>query len=82
MRRYEDVALINHPDPLARLCEALPRACPVAVELRPGSENLVDFVHPGGSPGEDPAGQVPSTSSVRRTARCPAPFSSGATASS
>lgn len=48
MRRYEDVALINHPDPLARLCEALPRACPVAVELRPGSEDLVDFVHPGG----------------------------------
>lgn len=55
MRRYEDVALINHPDPLARLCEALPRACPVAVELRPGSETLVDFVHPGGSPGDDPA---------------------------
>lgn len=47
MRRYEDVALINHPDPLARLCAALPRACPVAVELRPGSESLVDFIHPG-----------------------------------
>lgn len=47
MRRYEDVALINHPDPLARLCEAVPRACPVAVELRPGSESLVDFIHPG-----------------------------------
>ena len=48
MRRYEDVALINHPDPLARLCAAVPRACPVAVELRPGSESLVDFVHPDG----------------------------------
>ncbi|HLL29950.1 MAG TPA: TrmH family RNA methyltransferase [Allosphingosinicella sp.] len=46
MRRYEDVALINHPDPLARLCEAVPGACPVAVELRPGSESLVDFIHP------------------------------------
>ncbi|HEX8571450.1 MAG TPA: TrmH family RNA methyltransferase [Allosphingosinicella sp.] len=48
MRRYEDVALINHPDPLARLCSAVPRACPVAVELRPGSESLVDFIHPDG----------------------------------
>lgn len=48
MRRYEDVALINHPDPLARLCAAVPRACPVAVELRPGSESLVDFIHPDG----------------------------------
>ncbi|HYD38328.1 MAG TPA: TrmH family RNA methyltransferase [Allosphingosinicella sp.] len=47
MRRYEDVALINHPDPLARLCEVLPAACPVAVELRPHSESLVDFIHPG-----------------------------------
>jgi tRNA(Leu) C34 or U34 (ribose-2'-O)-methylase TrmL len=49
MRRYEDVALINHPDPLARLCEAVPGLCPVAVELRPGSESLVDFVHPDGA---------------------------------
>lgn len=48
MRRYEDVTLINHPDPLARLCEAAPEAKPVAVELRPGSESLVDFVHPQG----------------------------------
>lgn len=48
MRRYEDVALINHPDPLARLCAAVPQACPVAVELRPGSESLVDFIHPDG----------------------------------
>ncbi|HEX8262876.1 MAG TPA: TrmH family RNA methyltransferase [Allosphingosinicella sp.] len=48
MRRYEDVALINHPDPLSRLCGALPNASPVAVELRPGSESLVDFVHPDG----------------------------------
>ncbi|HEX6375987.1 MAG TPA: TrmH family RNA methyltransferase [Allosphingosinicella sp.] len=46
MRRYEDVALVNHPDPLARLCAAVPQACPVAVELRPNSESLVDFVHP------------------------------------
>ena len=46
MRRYDDVLLVNHPDPLARLCEAVPDACPVAVELRPGSENLVDFIHP------------------------------------
>jgi tRNA(Leu) C34 or U34 (ribose-2'-O)-methylase TrmL len=48
MRRYEDVALINHPDPLARLSAAIPQACPVAVELRPGSESLVDFIHPDG----------------------------------
>ena len=48
MRRYEDVALINHPDPLGRLSAAVPGACPVAVELRPGSESLVDFVHPDG----------------------------------
>lgn len=47
MRRYEDVALINHPDPLARLCSAVPKASPVAVELRPHSESLVDFIHPG-----------------------------------
>jgi tRNA(Leu) C34 or U34 (ribose-2'-O)-methylase TrmL len=46
MRRYQDVLLINHPDPLARICEALPAARPVAVELRPGAENLVDFIHP------------------------------------
>lgn len=46
MRRYADVLLVNHPDPLARLCEAVPGVRPVAVELRPGSESLVDFVHP------------------------------------
>ena len=46
MRRYADVALINHSDPLSRLCSAVPQACPVAVELRPNSENLVDFIHP------------------------------------
>ncbi len=46
MRRYEDVYLINHADPLARLLAALPQACPVAVELRPNAENLVDFLHP------------------------------------
>lgn len=46
MKRYEDVILINHPDPLARLCAALPAARPVAVELKPGAESLVDFVHP------------------------------------
>ena len=46
MRRYEDVLLVNHSDPLARLCEAVPDAQPVAVELRPGSESLVDFIHP------------------------------------
>ena len=46
MKRYEDVLLVNHPDPLARLCGALPKARPVAVELRPGSESLVDFIHP------------------------------------
>jgi tRNA(Leu) C34 or U34 (ribose-2'-O)-methylase TrmL len=48
MRRYADVTLINHPDPLARLLDAVPGACPVAVELRPGSESLVDFAHPDG----------------------------------
>ena len=46
MRRYQDVTLVNHPDPLARLCAAVPEACPVAVELRPNSESLVDFIHP------------------------------------
>ena len=49
MRRYQDVVLVNHPDPLARICEALPSAQPVAVELRPGAESLVDFVHPDSS---------------------------------
>ena len=48
MRRYQDVTLINHPDPLARLCPAVPQACPVAVELRPNAESLVDFLHPDG----------------------------------
>ena len=46
MRRYEDVLLINHPDPLERLTQAVPGACPVAVELRPNAEHLVDFIHP------------------------------------
>lgn len=49
MRRYADVTLVNHPDPLARLCEAVPGAQPVAVELRPGAQSLVDFVHPDGA---------------------------------
>lgn len=49
MRRYQDVVLVSHPDPLARICEAVPSAQPVAVELRPGAEGLVDFVHPDGS---------------------------------
>jgi tRNA(Leu) C34 or U34 (ribose-2'-O)-methylase TrmL len=48
MRRYADVVLVNHPDPLGRLVEAVPGAQPVAVELRPGAESLVDFVHPEG----------------------------------
>lgn len=51
MRRYQDVILVNHPDPLARICEAVPSARPVAVELRPGAESLVDFIHPGGPEG-------------------------------
>src|SRR5688572_21575302 len=46
MRRYADVTLVNHSDPLTRLLDAAPHACPVAVELRPNSESLVDFVHP------------------------------------
>lgn len=53
MRRYEDVLLVNHPDPLGRLCTALPEARPVAVELRPNSENLVDFIHPDNLPAVD-----------------------------
>jgi tRNA(Leu) C34 or U34 (ribose-2'-O)-methylase TrmL len=53
MRRYEDVVLVNHPDPLARLCDALPDARPVAVELRPNSESLVDFIHPDALPEVD-----------------------------
>ena len=56
MRRYDDVFLINHPDPLARLCEAVPGAQPVAVELRPGSETLVDFIHPGNISGSNEGG--------------------------
>lgn len=54
MRRYEDVLLINHGDPLARLCDAVPAACPVAVELRPNAEKLVDFVHPDADSGRPP----------------------------
>jgi tRNA(Leu) C34 or U34 (ribose-2'-O)-methylase TrmL len=46
MRRYQDVLLVNHPDPLARICDAVPGVEPVAIELRPGAESLVDFVHP------------------------------------
>lgn len=46
MRRYADVTLINHPDPLTRLLSAAPKACPVAVELVRGAELLPDFVHP------------------------------------
>ena len=53
MRRYEDVYLINHPDPLERLCASVAKACPIAVELRPNAENLVDFIHP-----EDDAGPI------------------------
>ncbi len=53
MRRYDDVTLVNHPDPLARICAAFPSARPVAVELRPGAESLVDFIHPE-APGEPP----------------------------
>lgn len=48
MRRYADVTLINHPDPLTRICEAIPGVQPVAVELRPGAESVVDFIHPEG----------------------------------
>ena len=51
MRRYADVLLVNHPDPLARICAAIPDARPVAIELRPGAESLVDFVHPGDGDG-------------------------------
>ncbi len=50
MRRYGDVLLVNHPDPLRRICEAVPGARPVAVELRPGSESLVEFTHPEENP--------------------------------
>jgi len=46
MRRYQDVVLVNHPDPLAKICDSIPGARPVAIELRPGAESLVDFVHP------------------------------------
>lgn len=46
MRRYEDVTLINHPDPLSRLMGQMPHATPVAVELRAGAESLPEFVHP------------------------------------
>lgn len=50
MRRYSDVLLVNHPDPLGRLLDTVPGAQPVAVELRPGAESLVDFVHPEEQP--------------------------------
>jgi tRNA(Leu) C34 or U34 (ribose-2'-O)-methylase TrmL len=52
IRRYEDVFLINHPDPLGRLFEAVPDASPVAVELRPNAETLVEFIHPDAGDGE------------------------------
>jgi tRNA(Leu) C34 or U34 (ribose-2'-O)-methylase TrmL len=46
MRRYQDVLLVNHPDPLAKICDSIASVQPVAIELRPGAESLVDFVHP------------------------------------
>lgn len=54
MRRYADVTLVNHPDPLERICAAVPGVQPVAVELRPGAEPLVDFVHPDADTGHPP----------------------------
>lgn len=48
MRGYQDVTLINHPDPLGRLLETNPGAVPVAIEVRPNSELLPDFEHPTG----------------------------------
>lgn len=50
MRRYEDVTLIRHEDPLEAILREHPKACPVAVELRDGSESLPEFVHPDHAP--------------------------------
>lgn len=50
MRRYREVALVNDPDPLGRFLDAIPGLVPVAVELRPNTESLVDFVHPDADP--------------------------------
>lgn len=48
MRRYEDVLLVRHEDPLGAILRAIPDACPVAVELRLDSESLPEFCHPDG----------------------------------
>jgi tRNA(Leu) C34 or U34 (ribose-2'-O)-methylase TrmL len=46
MRGYADVTLVNDPDPLTAILRAQPDAVPVAVELRPGAEDLRHFQHP------------------------------------
>jgi tRNA(Leu) C34 or U34 (ribose-2'-O)-methylase TrmL len=46
MRGYQDVTLVRADDALDRILAAVPTAVPVAIELRPGSEALPDFVHP------------------------------------
>ena len=42
MRGYKDVNVLQFD----YFFDQFPEAVPVAVELRPNSENLVDFVHP------------------------------------
>jgi tRNA(Leu) C34 or U34 (ribose-2'-O)-methylase TrmL len=43
MRGYKDVGIYHHDRPL----ELFPKhVTPVAIEVRPNSENLVDFIHP------------------------------------
>lgn len=43
MKGYKDVDLINYDYPFDKVDRPL---TPVAIELRPGSENLADFEHP------------------------------------
>jgi tRNA(Leu) C34 or U34 (ribose-2'-O)-methylase TrmL len=43
MKGYKDVDLINYDYPFDQMVRGL---TPVAIELRPGSESLADFVHP------------------------------------
>ena len=42
MKGYKDVEMFQHDYPF----DQFPKAVPVAIEIRPNCENLMDFVHP------------------------------------
>ena len=54
LRALLDKQLENLAGAVARLCGAAPHACPVAIELRPNAESLVDFIHPDADGGPTP----------------------------